>query len=127
VTAAVAGQIPLLDMAPIQPPAPDRPESDPLWRDTATRVLIRVAADSYRQGTTFQASDLARAGCPEPGHPNQWGALFRSAAAEGLITRVGAEPSTRGTVHGSLVYRWRGTEYATDRAAELVDDTEEAA
>lgn len=73
------------------------------WEQDAREALERVAAS----GRPFTAYDLTEADLRAPQHPNQWGALFRQAATDGVIRRVGFVESRRpGRKHG-LCRVWR--------------------
>ena len=83
------------------------PPGDP-WRRRAVELVAQVAAEPERP--VFEAYDLVRFyELPEPDHPSRWGAIFRLCALHGLIEYVGAGPSHRPTVKGSLVKFWRGS------------------
>jgi hypothetical protein len=75
------------------------------WQNTALQTIRHYAAS----GKVFEAYDLTREGLPEPTSPSQWGALMSVAHRAGLIEPVGAGPSLRPTVKGSLTRYWRGT------------------
>jgi hypothetical protein len=78
---------------------------DSWWSSTAMQAVRAMAAT----GRVFQAFDLVETcGIPEPDHPNRWGALLTRAARNGVIVAVGAAPSRRPTVAGSLTRTWRG-------------------
>jgi hypothetical protein len=78
--------------------------ADDWWKATADQA-IRYLAET---GRVFEAYDLVLLGCPEPHHPNAWGARMSAAAKHGLIRNVGAGPSKRPTVARSLVRYWQG-------------------
>lgn len=76
-----------------------------LWRDAADAAIARAAAS----GEVFQAADLpTRWGCPEPRHPNAWGARIGAAARAGVIRAVGYGQSNRPTTARSAVRLWQG-------------------
>jgi hypothetical protein len=74
------------------------------WESDAREALECVA----REGLPFTAYDLTeKAKLRNPGHPNQWGALFKQAAVDGVIRRVGFVESRRpGRKHG-LCRLWK--------------------
>lgn len=78
--------------------------TDAWWSSTADAAIAELA----RRGHPFEAFDLVALGVPEPEHASRWGARLRAAAKAGLIEPAGAGPSSRPTVRGSLVRRWRG-------------------
>lgn len=78
--------------------------ADDFWKSTADQAIAHLAST----GEVFEAYDLVLLGCPEPHHPNAWGARMSAAAKHGLIVNVGAGPSKRPTVARSLVRYWRG-------------------
>ncbi|MDN4611917.1 hypothetical protein [Arthrobacter burdickii] len=51
------------------------------WRQQGLELIERVASE----GRPFDAYTLSQRGLPAPPHHNQWGALFTSAKAKGLI------------------------------------------
>ena len=75
------------------------------WEADAREALERIA----RQGKPFTAYDLTEAELRNPGHPNQWGALFRQAATDCVIRRVWFIESRRpGRKHG-ICRVWQAT------------------
>lgn len=67
------------------------------WESDAREALEKVA----KAGKPFTAYDLTEADLRNPPNPNQWGALFRQAATDGVIRRVGFIESRRpGRKHG---------------------------
>lgn len=78
--------------------------TDGWWATTCDAAIAELA----HRGRPFEAWDLVALGVPEPEHPSRWGARLRAAAKAGLIEPAGAGPSSRPTVRGSLVRRWRG-------------------
>lgn len=68
------------------------------WESDAREALERIAG----RGQKFTAYDLTEhAELRNPPHPNCWGALFRQAATDGVIRRVGVIESRRpGRKHG---------------------------
>ncbi len=79
---------------------------DRFWWDGAMRAVETMAAT----GRQFSAYDVAEAfGLPDPDHPNRWGALLSCAARAEVVECVGAAPSRRPSVEGSLARVWRGT------------------
>lgn len=68
------------------------------WSSDAMDALQRVAAE----GKPFDAYDLTeKAELRDPPHHNMWGPLFRQAATDGVIRRVGYHESRRpGRKHG---------------------------
>lgn len=79
-------------------------EADEFWRRTCDAGIRELA----QRGRPFEAFDLIELGVPEPEHPSRWGARLHHAARQGVIEAVGAGPSRRPTVRGSLVRYWRG-------------------
>lgn len=62
------------------------------WSADAHDALLRVAAE----GKPFDAYTLTERGeLRDPPTPNMWGTLFRQAARDGLIRRVGFHESRR--------------------------------
>ncbi len=53
----------------------------------------------------FSANDLWQAGLAEPDNAMWVGLVLRSAAARGLIKKVGYVPTERG--NGGIIMRWR--------------------
>jgi len=78
--------------------------TDDFWRRTCDAGIRELA----RRGRPFEAFDLTELGVPEPEHSSRWGARLHHAARQGIIVAVGAGPSRRPTVRGSLVRYWRG-------------------
>lgn len=74
------------------------------WEADAREALEQVA----KSGLPFTAYDLTeKAQLRNPSHPNQWGPLFRQAATDGVIRKVGYAESRRpGRKHG-LCRVWR--------------------
>ena len=74
------------------------------WESDAREALERVA----REGLPFTAYDLTeKAELRNPPHANCWGQLFKQAATDGVIRRVGFVESRRpGRKHG-LCRLWR--------------------
>lgn len=67
------------------------------WEADAREALERIA----KQGSDFDAFSLTQAELRDPPHPNMWGMLFRQAAADGVIKRIGFRESRRpGRRHG---------------------------
>lgn len=68
------------------------------WEADAREALERVA----KAGLPFTAFDLTeKADLRNPPHANQWGPLFRQAATDGVIRKVGYAESRRpGRKHG---------------------------
>lgn len=77
---------------------------EPTWYATAHAALNRLA----RSGDSFTAFDLTEAGVGQPEHPSQWGALFREAHRDGVITPVGFLESQRPSRHKAIVRLWVG-------------------
>lgn len=88
----------------------DGPEE---WREIACPVMDYLAAD----GHPFDAMTLTELGVPEPHHPGQWGALFRTYAGRGLIEPLGFEYSRRPTRSGGICRTWIGTDKGRGSAA----------
>ncbi len=78
--------------------------ADGWWWSTAMAGVTALA----KSDRVFEAFDVAELGVPDPDSPARWGALMASAAKAGLIRPVGAKPSRRPTVCGSLTRTWRG-------------------
>jgi hypothetical protein len=67
------------------------------WEADAREALEKVA----KLGNPFTAYDLTEADLRNPPHANCWGALFRQAAEDGVIRKVGYIESRRpGRRHG---------------------------
>jgi hypothetical protein len=68
------------------------------WESDAREALERVA----REGRPFDAFDLTeKAELRDPPSPAMWGMLFRQAATDGIIRKVGFHESRRpGRKHG---------------------------
>ena len=77
--------------------------SDLDWDADARDTLERVA----KQGKPFTAFDLTEADLRNPQHPNQWGALFRQAATDGVIRRVGFIESRRPGRRSGICRLWQ--------------------
>ena len=90
-------------------------DRDPGWA-LGARAAIEAEARSGRQFTAVDIAERYQTG--EPPHPNFCGPAFSAARAAGVIVPVGATPSRRRTVNGSLVRIWRGAPawIATDSA-----------
>lgn len=74
------------------------------WSADAHDALLRVAAE----GKPFDAYTLTeRAELREPPHPNMWGTLFRQAARDGLIRRVGFHESRRPGRRSGICRIWK--------------------
>jgi hypothetical protein len=76
----------------------------PDWRAEAEKTLMYLATT----GREFTANDLTSLGVPPPDHPNRWGALFNSAARQGLIRSVGFRQSARPSRAGGVCRIWIG-------------------
>lgn len=75
------------------------------WWESMALQAIRYLASSGRE---FQCYELVtECGLVEPDDPSRWGSVFHRAKREGLIVPVGAAPSLRPTVAGSLVRTWK--------------------
>lgn len=83
------------------------------WREHARWVMDLLAAE----GHPFDSYHLSELGVPEPHHPGQWGALFRTYSNRGLIEPLGFEYSRRPTRSGGVCRTWRGTERAKGSSA----------
>jgi hypothetical protein len=75
------------------------------WMEAALRAIKAMAGCRYR--STFTADNL-RNWVVAPANPNAWGAVFSTAARQGLIERVGYRPSTTPSAHARVVAVWRG-------------------
>lgn len=74
------------------------------WEADAREALERVA----KAGEPFTAYDLTvKAELRNPPHPNCWGVLFRHAAEDGVIRRVGFAESRRPGRKNGLCRVWR--------------------
>lgn len=74
------------------------------WESDAREALERIA----REGLPFTAYDLTvKAELRNPPSSGQWGALFRNAAEDGIIRRVGVAESQRPGRNGGLCRVWR--------------------
>lgn len=95
------------------PSPPRRPGSDldpEKWPARAWAALEALAASD----ATFTAEDVRHygGGIGEPGcRQCAMGLIFAAAHKAGLITPVGAAPSTRRERHGSLTTVWRGARW----------------
>lgn len=88
----------------------DGPEE---WKEHAHEVMDMLAAE----GNPFDSMHLTELGVPDPHHPSQWGALFRTYASKGLIEPLHFGYSRRPTRSGGICRTWRGTEKARRHAA----------
>lgn len=78
---------------------------DDLHWDADARAALETLAQT---GKPFTAYDLTvKAELREPSHPGQWGALFRHAAEDGVIRRVGFVESRRPGRRGGVCRLWR--------------------
>jgi hypothetical protein len=74
------------------------------WEADAREALERVA----KLGRPFTAYELTEtAELRNPPHPNCWGALFRQAATDGVIRRVGFIESRRPGRKNGLCRVWK--------------------
>jgi len=74
------------------------------WESDAREALERVAGE----GKPFTAYDLTvKAELRNPPTSGQWGALFRHAAEDGVIRRVGFIESRRPGRRGGVCRVWR--------------------
>jgi len=74
------------------------------WESDAREALERVAGE----GKPFTAYDLTvKAELRNPPTSGQWGALFRHAAEDGVIRRVGFVESKRPGRRGGVCRVWR--------------------
>jgi hypothetical protein len=73
------------------------------WEADAREALERVA----KQGKPFTAYDLTEADLRNPPNANQWGPLFRQAATDGVIRRVGFIESRRPGRKNGLCRLWQ--------------------
>ena len=74
------------------------------WESDAREALERVA----KEGKPFTAYDLTvKAELRNPSTSGQWGALFRHAAEDGVIRRVGFVESKRPGRRGGVCRTWR--------------------
>lgn len=90
---------------PIPKPRGLHSRADDWWRSCAEQGIRDLA----KSGLPFQSYDLELMGVPQPDNPNRWGPLLSHMAAENVIEKVGAAPSKRPSVKGSLCMEWRGT------------------
>lgn len=82
---------------------PDDARQDDWWQR-----LVLQAISALPVGEVFQLFDVVeRYGLPEPTSSAQHGAVMGRARKEGLVDRVGAEPSRRPSTHGALTRTWR--------------------
>ena len=79
------------------------PLEDPDWREDATELIERWAAEGIR----FTADDLREAMRPAPS-PNMVGAVFRHASQRRLITKVSDNQSRTKSRNGGHQYTWVG-------------------
>lgn len=83
------------------------------WSFNPAMLAIKVlAVETFESGGVFEAYDATQRFGIELDHPNRWGGLLSSAAAQGLIVRAGFTESRRPTRAGGLCRVWRGTEKA---------------
>ncbi|MDQ5860637.1 MAG: hypothetical protein M3536_00030 [Actinomycetota bacterium] len=74
------------------------------WESDARAALEHVA----KEGKPFTAYDLTtKAELRNPPSSGQWGALFRHAAEDGIIRRVGFAESLRPGRNGGLCRVWK--------------------
>ena len=74
------------------------------WESDARAALEQVA----KQGHPFTAFDLTeKAELRNPPHSGQWGALFKQAATDGVIRRVGFVESRRPGRRSGICRLWR--------------------
>lgn len=82
------------------------------WLSTFLAAVREMAS----RDQVFQAWDLVeQLGLPEPDDPCRWGQAMRLAHKRRIVMPVGAEPSRRPTVAGSLTRTWR--RYVEESAA----------
>lgn len=84
----------------------DRAESgaDDWWLS----LFLAAVREMASRDVVFQTYDLVeQLGLPEPDDSNRWGAAMALAHRRRLVMPVGAEPSRRPTVAGSLTRTWR--------------------
>lgn len=75
------------------------------WRSRASSTIRELAG----AGRDFTADDVTfKVGRPPA--PNELGAAFREAAAQGVIRHVGYKESARAERHGSRILVWRGSD-----------------
>ena len=79
------------------------PLEDPDWREDATGLIERWAAEGIR----FTADDLREAMRPAP-NPNMVGAVFRHASQRRLITKIADNQSRTKSRNGGHQYTWAG-------------------
>jgi hypothetical protein len=79
------------------------------WRDLA-EAAVREAAKTGKPFTAYTLTGEPY-NLPEPGHPNQWGALFSYMKRHNVVTTTerGFTTSGRPKTAGSAVREWVGT------------------
>jgi hypothetical protein len=101
----------LFPLNPTDPADTDEfiPQLDEWWADGGA---MRAIEDLAGRGVPFSADALRDDpwSLPDPPHPSQWGALFRQAAAAGLIVQVGYVASRHPSRHGGVQRLWRGAD-----------------
>lgn len=75
------------------------------WTTDARTTLEELA----KTGKRFDAYDLTKADLRNPPNSHMWGALFRQAAADGVITEVGFHKSSRPGRAMGVCRIWRGS------------------
>lgn len=75
------------------------------WPSDARTALEELA----KTGKRFDAYDLTKADLRNPPNSHMWGALFRQAAADGVITEVGFHKSSRPGRAMGVCRIWTGT------------------
>jgi len=84
----------------------DAIENRDMWWHSCAMSALRTEAAS---GRVFGADTLSEVyHLHDPDHPARWGALFRSAVAEGIIRHVDYRPSRRPSRQGGVIATWRG-------------------
>lgn len=97
--------------AGIQQAADHAEDVNPKWLDKAYEALRVFAAGKRSSGATFTSEDvrnsIAAAAVPEPPDLRAWGVVFRRAARDGLIAKVGIVESRATHCHCALVSSWK--------------------
>ena len=75
------------------------------WRAVAEAAILELAS----AGAPFDSADVRALGVPEPQDSHWWGLVYSSLHRRGLISLVGFTVSTRISLRGTAVRRWRGS------------------
>lgn len=72
-------------------------------------------------GDPFDSADVRSLGVPEPADPHHWGLVYANLHRRGEITLVGFTVSSRVSLRGTAVRRWRGSSRLLSEAGEQRD------